>query len=182
MSGFAEASKTPISLSGIGTSDSQSGFGFGRKMSFRTTAVSAVMGIGSRGPSPNAAVTVAGQGFVFGADNSSRMGAGGDSNSGFFGGELSMHGAGNSNSNFHDVTGGAPALKRVKSHGSSTSLMGIAGSVSNDISMKKQSSAGNLHAISRSRSTSDSAPKKKSIQDSIAVSGKNAKKTSARKI
>lgn len=184
MSAFPEGSNTPVSLSGFGISDSQSGFGIGRKMSFRTPAASAVVGTGShRGPSPSSAVTVTGQGFVFGADSSSRMAGGGDSNSGFFGAEQSMHGVGNSNSNCNDISGSAPALKRVKSHGSNTSLMGIAGSVSKD-NMKRQSSVGSLNTISRSCSTTETATKKnkKSIQDSIVVSGKNAKKPSARKI
>lgn len=168
MSGFAD---NGASLSGFG-SESQSGIGLiGRKMSFRNTAVSISSGA-SRGPSPTSAVTVTGQAFVFGGiDSASRSGFGAESNSGFFGPDSSHGGGGNSNSGFGDLSN-APALKRVKSSSSSASLLGIAQS-----SLKRQSSTGALQSMGRTQSTGSLSgmTNRKSIKDTIAVSGKSSK-------
>lgn len=163
-------------------SDSQSGIGLvGRKMSFINTVTSASGGASFRGPSPtSSAVTVAGQAYVFGGlDSASRSGIGSDSNSGFFGPDSTLGGGGNSNSGFGDLSN-APALKRSKSSVSSTSLMGIAQSC-NTSNMRGQTSTGSLTSLNRSHSVGNNLGNRKSIQETIGVSGKNSKSKSTGK-
>ena len=173
---FDPDTNSAFSLSGLG--DSQNTMFGARKMSFRTTASVASGGNSSfRGPSPSNAVTVSNQGFAFAVnDSSSRMGVGGESNSAFFGSENSLGGfdsrgiAGNSNSGFQSLDTSAPALKRVRSQGSSVSLIGLA--ESSKASLRRQGSVGSLEAIGRTQSTGGN---KRSLQESIGANGKKQK-------
>ena len=161
-------------LSLTGFSDSQSGFGV-RKPSFRTAASAATANSGAyRGPSPSTSVTVASTGYVFINDSASRFGANSDSNSVFFGADNSNGSVGNGNDSGHGDFGNAPALKRVKSSNSSTTLLGIASTYGNENMLKRQSSTGSLIGMNNSKHNSKSiSTGRKSVMETISGIGKS---------
>jgi hypothetical protein len=153
----------------------------GRKMSFFPAAASAVNSSGMKRSLSSAAVTVAGQGFVFTSESrlaapstNSQFGDDHNSSTGFGDDNGHTMGFSNANSNFYGDSN-APSMKRQKSTGSLSSMSGINANTSNSLvdAVKRQMSS----ALNQAHQRDDARRSVRSILDTINASGTSSRST-----